>query len=101
CWSNKTGPPNPMPQRSMGMQANGLHDEICSSIHSRPPARSVARDSRAIIRPESSKTAIENLVPPISMASVCKNFFGTRGSRTLLHDRDRSHEITEARRFYG
>src|SRR5579872_3678812 len=84
------------------MGASCFHSAIKSarraSIQSRPPSRSVARDSRRTMR-SPSNSAMVNLVPPTSMASVfigLAHFVGRRGARSFFHDRDGGNEIAES-----
>src|ERR1022692_2451574 len=54
-----------------------------------------------------SNTAMENLVPPTSIASVrfscmsCQNLLGRCRAGSFLHDRDGSHQVTEACCLFG
>ncbi len=60
CRSGRAEPPVATP---------AAISRICASIQSRPPSRSVERDSRFAIR-SPSNTATVNFVPPMSIASV-------------------------------
>src|SRR4051812_8254060 len=93
CAAKSTGPPKPIPQRSRGNSRRHARaiSAICATIHSRPPAASVARDSRRTIF-DPSKTAMENLVPPMSMARINAGLlvYPRRLPITCLDDRERS-----------
>src|SRR5262249_35382056 len=102
CAAKSTGPPKPTPQQSSGSSRRqpAAIWTIWASIQSRPPSRFVGLDARRIM-PLLSKTAIENLAPPISMVSVFigQQLVGRGSSGALFHDRDRGDQVAEPRRL--
>src|SRR5262249_31916150 len=71
CVAKFTGPPKPMPQppNANSRRHAPMISAIRAVIQSLPPAASVACDSRRTMA-SPSNTAIENFVPPISMARI-------------------------------